>query len=152
MKLSRENFRSIIFYNFQQFLAMKLHQESSVYWWWIQLRFPRREFLVTWKWHIPLMWRHNDAAESIFLFFTRKKKIKKIIIIEAVDHSHDQTNFVKVVWNQLVFGKLLMQCAKWYSKIIMWPIVWLRQLLVASGYIQNSTNISLWAKFVHVGS
>ena len=40
---------------------------------------------------------------------------------------HSKTNFVKVVQNQLLFQKPLMLCANWYCKIVMWPIVRLRQ-------------------------
>ena len=40
---------------------------------------------------------------------------------------HSKTNFVKVVQNHLLFRKPLMLWANGYCKIVMWPIVRLRQ-------------------------
>ena len=64
-----------------------------------------------------------------------------------------KTNFVKVVQNQLLFRKPLMLCTNWYCKIVMWPIVRLRQpySLVGPAYIQYCMNNWLSKKFVCVG-
>ena len=66
----------------------------------------------------------------------------------------DEFRFVMVDQNQLLFRKPLMLCTNCYCKIVMWPIVRLRQpqALVGPAYIQYCMNIWLSKKFVRNGS
>ena len=94
---------------------------------------------------------------NLIQFLTMKLRQRQVFIDGMVNSTevvvHSKTNFVKVVQNQLLFRKPLMLCANWYCKIVMRPIVRLRQpkALVGPAYIQYCINIWLSKKFVRVG-
>ena len=97
MELNREYFRTIIFYNFRRGLT----QQHCI-----------------------------DERNSIF-GDEAPSRTRPVFIDGMVNSTevvvHSTTNFEKVVQNQLLFRKPLMMCGNWYSKIVMWGIVRLRQ-------------------------
>ena len=75
----------------------------------------------------------NNSALMNLIQFLAMKLHKGPVFIDGMVKStevvvHSKSNFVKAVQNQLLFPKPLMLCANWYCKIVMWPIMRLRQL------------------------
>ena len=74
----------------------------------------------------------NNTALMNLIKFLAMKLLQGPVFIDGMLHStevvvYSKTNFVKVDQNQWFFRKPLMLCPNWYCKIVMWPIVSLKQ-------------------------
>ena len=72
----------------------------------------------------------NNSASTKLIQFLAMNLHQKPVFIDGMENSsevvvHSKTNLVKVVQSQLLSRKSLMLCAN--CKIVMWPIVRLRQ-------------------------
>ena len=83
--------------------------------------------------------------------FLATKLLQGPVFIYGMVHStevevYSNTNFVKVIQNELLFRKPLMLCANWYCKIVIWLIVRLGQRKVLVG---PAWTIKNWFKLKH---